>query len=85
MGSIRVHLYQTPEGVKLFMGNFTGASNAPNIFFRGEMTGNALVGDLMAPASGTITGQLSPDGNRLSGSYRMITANDKGTWKARKK
>ena len=86
MGYIRVHLYRTPEGAKLFMGNFTGDSQGPDVFFRGKMTANTLEGELTSPASGTITGQLSSNGDEATGSYNLtFPGPDKGTWKANKK
>jgi len=37
-------------------------------------------------ASGTVTGQLSSDGNQVTGNYSLTApAADTGTWKAKKK
>ena len=86
MGNIRVHLYQTPEGVKLFVGNFSRISPSRDVFFRGKMTTDTLEGELRTPASGTITGQLSSDGDIATGSYNLtFPGPDKGTWEANKK
>jgi len=84
-GSIRVHLYQALDGSKLFEGNFEGESLDAAVFFRGKMAGNTLDGEFSA-ASGTVTGQLSSDGNQVTGNYSLTApAADTGTWKAKKK
>lgn len=76
-GAVRVHLYQAPDGTKRFEGDFTGEMIQTDIFFRGTMTGNALEGEFSAIA-GTITGELSADGSRMTGTYNV-------TWQAKKK
>jgi len=55
------------------------------VFFRGKMAKNTLEGEFSA-ASGTITGQLSSDGNQVMGDYNLTSpSTDTGTWKAKKK
>ena len=84
-GSIRVHLYQARDGSKRFEGNFEGESLDAAVFFRGKMAGNTLDGEFSA-ASGTITGQLSSDGNQVTGDYNLTSpSTDTGNWKAKKK
>ena len=84
-GNIRVHLYQTREGTKLFMGNFEGESLNAVIFFRGKMAENKLEGEYSA-ASGTITGKFYSDGNQIMGDYSLTSpSTDTGTWEAKRK
>ena len=84
-GNIRVHLYQTLDGTKLFMGNFEGESLNAVVFFRGKMAENTLEGEYSA-ASGTITGKFSSDGNQIMGDYSLTSpSTDTGTWEAKRK
>ena len=87
-GTVRIELFQTPQGGKMFEGNFTGGDVQVTVFVRGTMTANKLEGEFEAPVDGTLTGQLSSDGNQLSGSFTMESPEvqpDSGTWKAMKK
>ncbi len=89
-GSLRIHLFQTPEGDKLFEANFLRDITDPTVrksyFVRGKMTANSLVGKMQGDFSGNLTGTLSQDGNRLTGSYNVTTPDvDNGTWKAQKR
>lgn len=84
-GAVRVYLFQAPDGTKKFEGNFTGEMIENAIFFRGTMADNAPVGEFSAIA-GTVTGELSPDGSQMTGSYNItMPTMDNGTWKAEKK
>jgi hypothetical protein len=83
-GSIRVHLYQAPDGTKLFEGNFEGESLDVAVYFRGKMVGTTMEGEFSA-ASGTISGKISSGGNQIMGDYRLTSpSTDNGTWKAKK-
>ena len=89
-GSLRIHLFQTPEGDKLFKANFLRDitdRDVPSAFFvRGKITANSLEGEMQGDFSGTLTGKLSSDGNRLNGSYNVTAMDlDNGTWQAQKK
>ena len=89
-GSLRIQLFQTSEGDKLFEANFLRDITDPAVratyFVRGKMTANSLEGEMQGDFSGTLTGKLSPDGNRLTGSYNVTAMDqDNGTWKAQKK
>lgn len=89
-GTIRVELLQTPEGAKLFRATVSVEPNEISVpkalFVRGEMTGNALQGEFQGSATGTFSGRLSPDGNRLTGAFDIISPGlNNGTWKAQKK
>ena len=89
-GSLRIHLFQTPEGEKLFEATLDRDTTDPTVlqtyFARGKMTANSLEGKIQGQGSGALTGQLSSDGNRLTGSFN-VTVPDvcNGTWKAQKK
>jgi len=89
-GSLRIHLFQTPGGDKLFEATLTRDLTVPtetNTFFvRGKVTANSLEGEMQGDSSGSLTGKLSSDGNRLTGSFNLTTPGpDNGTWKAQKK
>ena len=89
-GSLRIHLFQTPEGEKLFEATLNRDTTDPTVlqayFARGKMTANSLEGKIQGQGSGTLTGQLSSDSSRLTGSFN-VTAPDlcNGTWQAQKK
>jgi hypothetical protein len=89
-GSLRIHLFQTPEGEKLFEATLDRDTTDPTVlqsyFARGKMTANSLEGKIQGQGSGTLTGQLSSDSSRLTGSFN-VTAPDlcNGTWQAQKK
>jgi hypothetical protein len=89
-GSLRIHLFQTPEGEKLFEATLNRDTTDPTVlqtyFARGKMTANSLEGKMQGDFSGNPTGTLSQDGNRLTGSYNVTAPDvDNGTWKAQKK
>jgi hypothetical protein len=89
-GDLRFHLFQTPEGDKLFEANFVRNTQDPTVgpdfFVRGKMEASSLKGEMQGEFNGTLTGKLSSDGNRLTGSYNITTPDvDKGTWQAQKK
>ena len=88
-GTIRIHLFQTSEGDKLFTVTVAVVDAQPSeqeaLFVRGKMTANSLKGEFQGNASGTLSGQLSSDGNQLTGSFNLTAPglND-GTWQAKK-
>jgi hypothetical protein len=89
-GDLRFHLFQTPEGDKLFEANFVRNTQDPTVgrdfFVRGKMEASSLKGEMQGEFNGTLTGKISSDGNRLTGSYNITTPDtDKGTWQAKKK
>ena len=89
-GDLRFHLFQTPEGDKLFEANFVRNTQDPTVgpdfFVRGKMEASSLKGEMQGEFNGTLTGKISSDGNRLTGSYNITTPDvDKGTWQAQKK
>jgi len=87
-GSILIHLFQTPEGDKLFGATISIEPFEPDVglalFVRGKMTANSLEGEFQGNASGTLSGQLSSDGHQLTGSFNLTDLNN-GTWQAKKK
>ena len=89
-GDLLFHLFQTPEGDKLFEANFVRNTQDPTVgpdfFVRGKMEASSLKGEMQGEFNGTLTGKISSDGNRLTGSYNITTPDvDKGTWQAQKK
>jgi hypothetical protein len=89
-GTIRIHLFQTPEGDKLFTATVAIVDAQPseqqNHFVHGKITAYSLEGKFQGDASGTLSGQLSSDGNHLTGSFSLAApALNEGTWQAKKK
>ena len=87
-GFVRIELFQTSQGSKLFEGNFKGGDVQLVAFVHGTMTVNTLEGPFEEPYDGTLNGQLSSDGGQLSGSFEFESPevqSDSGTWKAVKK
>ena len=82
-GMIHIEFYQTPAGKKIVTGVLEYEDTGRSGLFHGELTGNTLKGTLDAPYNGTISGQLSKDGSRLSGTFESIMIG-KGAWKAEK-
>jgi len=78
-GPIRVELFQTPDGQTLFTGQFADTIHDGVHRFRGTVTGNVMEGDISL-GFGTISGELSEDGTRMSGVFRL--AQNHGTWSA---
>jgi hypothetical protein len=78
-GPIRVELFQTPDGQTLFTGQFVDTIHDGVYRFRGTVTGNSLEGNISL-GFGTISGELSEDGTRMSGVFRL--AQNHGTWSA---
>ena len=84
-GTCRIDIFELSDGTQRFEGNLTGEESF-SVFLRGTVAGNQLAGQLQAPADGSISGSLSPDGNQISGNYTLTSpSTDNGTWKAVKK
>ena len=84
-GPCRIDLFELSDGTQRFEGNLTGEESF-SVFLRGTVAGNRLEGQLQAPANGSISGSLSPDGKQISGNYTLTSpSTDNGTWKAVKK
>ena len=78
-GPIQVQVFLTPAGDFVFSGQFVNSGNGATSEFRGTLFGNSMDGkiDLML---GTIEGQLSPDGTKMSGTLKL--AQYTCTWSA---
>ena len=84
-GTCRIDIFELSDGTQRFEGNLAG-EDMVTVFLRGTVAGNRLDGQLQAPADGSISGSMSPDGNQISGSYTLTSpSTDNGTWKAVKK
>ena len=84
-GTSRIDIFELSDGTQRFEGNLAG-EDMVTVFLRGTVAGNRLEGQLQAPADGSISGSMSPDGNQISGSYTLTSpSTDNGTWKALKK
>jgi hypothetical protein len=85
-GNLRIRLSVVPDGTQFFKGSFRGSSQDIVVFFRGQLTGNRLDGKLLAPASGDISGSLTPDATQIKGTYRLTSPSlDNGTWEAQRR
>ena len=88
-GTIRVHLFQTSGGDKQFRATISTEPSEPAVpralFVGGKMAANSLEGEFQGNASGTFNGQLSSDGNQLTGSFNITSPGiNEGTWQAKK-
>ena len=83
-GTIRIHLYQSTDGTKLFTGSLEQEDTDDLVWIRGKVVGNSLEGIFLPPVTGTIRGQLSEDGSAFTGTYETMDFQD-GTWKAKNK
>ena len=83
-GTVRIHLYNTPDGAKLFTGSLEQEDTDAIVWIRGKVVGNSLEGIFLAPVSGgTLSAQLSEDGNEFKGTFETMDFQD-GTWTAKK-
>jgi hypothetical protein len=78
-GPIQVQLFQTQEGDTIFTGKFMDTLADGEYYFRGTVSGNWMEGKISL-LFGTITGELSEDRTRMSGTFRL--AQNHGTWSA---
>lgn len=78
-GPIRFELFQTPSGDTIFTGQFRNTIYDGEYHFRGTVTGNLMEGDISL-VFGSITGEISADRTRMSGTFRL--AQNHGTWSA---
>ena len=84
-GTCRIDIFELSDGTQRFEGNLTGEGSF-SVFLRGTVAQNRLDGQLQAPADGSISGSMSPDGDQISGNYTLTSpSTDNGTWKAVKK
>lgn len=82
-GTVEVKIYRAPDGTQPCFGHF--GEDGSYLNFRGEISAGELQGEILLPLEGTISGNLSADGNALSGTYKFTIAPfDHGTWQAQK-
>ena len=78
-GDLRVHLFKTPEGDKLFEANFHRDTTDPTVhqvfFARGKITANSLEGKMQGDFSGTFNRQTV---TRRQPVNRILQYNDTG-------
>jgi hypothetical protein len=83
-GIVRIQLYETPGGAKLFTGSMEQEDTNAIVWIRGKVEGNSLAGIFLAPVTGgTIRAQLSEDGREFKGTFETMDFQD-GTWTAKK-
>jgi hypothetical protein len=82
-GTVRIELFQSPDGAKLFKGSLEQEDTLKLIWIRGKVEGNRLEGIFLPPITGTIQAQLSEDGSMFTGTYETMDFQD-GTWTAKK-
>lgn len=83
-GNIKVSVYEAPDGSKPVFGQLTPQTGTISGSFRGQMNGSRLEGQFLE-ANGTVTGELSPDGKTMSGTFSFANVlGPPGTWTAQK-
>jgi hypothetical protein len=83
-GNIKIRLYEAPDGSRPVSGQLNPEAGTIMGVFRGQMNGSRLEGQFLE-ANGTITGELSPDGNSMSGTFSFPNVlGPPGTWTAQK-
>ncbi len=78
-GPIQVTLFETQEGDTIFTGHFMDTIAGGEYYFRGTVKGYQMEGKISL-VFGTISGELSQDRTRMSGTFRL--AQNHGTWSA---
>lgn len=82
-GIVRIHLYQTADGTKLFTGSLEQEGTDILIWIKGKVVGNSLEGTFLPPITGTLRGELAEDGGVFTGTFETMNFQD-GTWTAKK-
>jgi hypothetical protein len=84
-GTIEVQVYEAPGGARPVFGRLKQQAEEGFTDFRGQMTGNRLEASFTI-ADGTVTGELSPDGRSMTGTYQFTDFPfDQGPWTATKR
>jgi hypothetical protein len=84
-GSIKVMLYDAPDGSKPVFGELRPESGTLTGVFRGQMKGSRLEGEFLQ-SNGTVAGELSADGKTMSGTFSFPNVmGPPATWTAQKK
>ena len=75
-------MYEAPGGVRPVIGNLQQDAQQGGLVFRGEVQGSRMEAQF-GFVYGSVTGELSPDGRTMSGTYRFTDPPfDQGTWTA---
>jgi hypothetical protein len=84
-GSIKVRVYDAPDGSRPVFGQLEPESGTLMGIFRGQMKGSRLEAEFFQ-ANGTVTGELSADGKTMSGTFSFPNVlGPPATWNAQKK
>jgi hypothetical protein len=84
-GTIGVNVYEAPGGARPVLGYLQQTAQQSLLNFHGELKASRVEAEF-AFVYGGITGELSPDGRTMSGTYKITDAPfDQGTWKAAKR
>ena len=89
-GTITVMVYDAPDGSRPVSGKLDPESGDARGHFYGQMKGSLMEGRLEAglgELSGDITGEMSKDGQTMSGTFNLAVEKNSppGTWNAKKK
>jgi hypothetical protein len=84
-GNITVSVYDAPDGSRPVFGQLEPQTGTVMGVFRGQTNGSRLEGQFLE-AKGTLTGEMSPDGRTISGTFSFANVlRPPGTWTAQKK
>ena len=85
-GTIEVRVYEAPRGRRRpVIGNLQQDAEQRDLVFRGEVRGSHMEAQF-GFVYGSVTGELSPDGRTMSGTYTFTDPPfDQGTWTASKR
>jgi hypothetical protein len=84
-GTIEVRVYEAPGGGRPVIGNLQQDARQGGLVFRGEVRGSRMEAQF-GFVYGSVTGELSPDGRTMSGTYTFTDPPfDQGTWTASKR
>jgi len=84
-GTITVRVYDAPDGSRPVSGEFDPRSGDARGIFKGQMKGSQMEATFLE-ARGTVTGEMSADGQTMSGNFSFANVmGPPGTWTANKK
>lgn len=88
-GNITVRVYEAPDGSRPVSGELNRVTGEVNGTFYGQMKGPQMEARLEATVgvpSGTLTGEMSPDGQTMAGTFKLdIWTGSPGRWEAKRK
>jgi hypothetical protein len=83
-GNIKVRVYDAPDGSRPVFGKLEPQTGTVMGVLRGQMNGARLEGQFLE-VNGTLTGEMSPDGKTMSGTFSFANVlGPPGTWTAQK-